>query len=112
MLPHNLSNALEILITTHLLSSIQRLLPRNTLCFTLDQLDTYVLLYFLPALCIFERKGALDPPPPPLLPKKACLHGITTFFQVYCAKSEFLLEFSMIYFAKYKIKILCVSTIV
>ena len=109
MKPHNLSNTLDIAITTNLLSSIQRLLPRNTLCFTLDQLDTYVLLYFLPALCIFEGKGALDPP---LSPKKVCLYGITTFFQVYCAKSEFLLEFSMMYFAKYKIKILCVSTIV
>ena len=111
MLPHNLSNPLDISITTHLLSSIQRLLPCNTLCFTLDKLDTYVLLYFLPGLCIFEGIG-LDPPPPLPPPKKMCLYGITTFFQIYNAKSKFLLEFSMIYFANYKVKIVCVSTIV
>ena len=103
-----MSNALEILITTHLLSLIQRLDSANTLCFTLDKLDTYVLLYFLPALCIFKGKGALDSPSP----KKVCFYGITTFFQIYCAKYQFLLEFSMIYLPKYKIKILCVSTIV
>ena len=105
-----MSNALKILITIHLLSSIQRLHSASTLCFALDKLDTYVLLYFLPALCIFEGKGAVDPPLLP--PKKVCFYGTTTFFQIYCAKSQFLLECSMIYLPKYKIKILCVSTIV
>ena len=66
-----MSNALEILIITHLLSSIQRLYSANTLCFTLDKFDTYVLLYFLPAIWIFKGKGALDRPPlPPPPPKK------------------------------------------
>ena len=60
-----MSNALEILITIRLLSSIQRLHSASTLCFALDKLDTYVLLYFLPALCIFEGKGAVDLPTPP-----------------------------------------------
>ena len=76
MLLHNLSNALNISISTRLLSSIQKLLPYNTLCFALGKLDTYLLLYFLPALHIFERKGALHTPtplpplPPPPHPKK------------------------------------------
>ena len=64
VLLHNLSNALNISISTRLLSSIQKLLPYNTLCFALAKLDTYLLLYFLPALYIFERKGALHTPPP------------------------------------------------
>ena len=56
-----------------------------------------------------EQEVQIPPLPPP---KKMCLYGITKFFQIYNAKSKFLLEFSMIYFAKYKVKILCVSTIV
>ena len=89
--------------------SIQRLLSSNTLCFEVEKLDTYLLLYFLPALYIFEGKWALDTPlPPPHPPKKdMCLSCITTFFHIYCAKSQFLLEFSMIYLPKYKTKILC-----
>ena len=84
---------------------------------TLDKLDTYLLLYFFPADYIFERKGALDPPPPPtppfpLSPKKVCLYCITGFFQIFCAKSHFFPDFSMMHLPKYKIKILCVSTIV
>ena len=73
-------------------------------------LDTYLLFYFLPALYSFEGKGPLYPPTHP--PKKLCLYCITRFFQIYCTKSQFLLESSMIYSPKYKIKILCVSTIV
>ena len=73
-------------------------------------LDTYLLFYFLPALYSFEGKGPLYPPHS--TQKKLCLYCITRFFQIYCTKSQFLLESSMIYSPKYKIKILCVSTIV
>ena len=47
-----------------------------------------------------KGKGALDPPHSP--PKKVCFYGITTFFQIYCEKYQFLLEFSMIYLPNYK----------
>ena len=70
VLPHNLCNALNSSITTYLLSSIQRLLPCNRQ--DINKLDTYLLLYFVPAHYIFEGKGALDPPLP-TLPKKVVL---------------------------------------
>ena len=55
---------LDISITTHLLSSIQRLLPYRTLCFfALENFDTYLLCCFLRALYIFEGKGSADTPP-------------------------------------------------
>ena len=113
MLLHNLSNALDISISTRLLSSIQKLLPYNTLCFALGKLDTYLLLYFLPALYIFERKGALHTPHPKKKKKKKkwCLYCKTTILQIYCGKSQFFLEFFRIYLPKYKIKILCVFTV-
>ena len=76
---------LDISITTDLLSSIQRLLRYSTLCFALEKFDSYLLLYFLPALYIFEGKGSVDSPPP--YNKKVCLYCLTTFFQIYCAKS-------------------------
>ena len=85
--------------------------------------------YFLPILCVLKQKSQilisyftscqhftslkenelLIPPSLPPTPQKKdmCLSCITTFFHIYCAKSQFLLEFSMIYLPKYKTKILC-----
>ena len=79
-----MSNALKILITIHLLSSIQRLHSASTLCFALDKLDTYVLLYFLPALCIFEGKGAVDPP---YSPQKRCVSMVQQHFSKYIVQN-------------------------
>ena len=89
VLPHNLCNALNSSITTYLLSSIQRLLPCNRQ--DINKLDTYLLLYFVPAHYIFEGKGALDPRAPPfrVSPKRLCLDCRTTFFQIFCAKFHF-----------------------
>ena len=68
----------------HLLSSMQRLLPGNTFCFALDKLDTYLLLYFLPAHYVFEGKGALNPPHPPShSPQKRCVYIVLEDFSKY-----------------------------
>ena len=75
---------LDISITTHLLSSIQRLLPYSTLCFALEKFDTYLLFCFLPALYIFERKGSVDIPPPK---KKVYLNCLTRFFVKYIVQN-------------------------
>ena len=75
---------LDISITTYLLSSIQRLLPYSTLCFALEKFDTYLLLYFLPALYIFEGKGSVDTPPPTT---KRCVYIVSQHFSNYIVQN-------------------------
>ena len=70
--------------------------------------------YFLTILCVLHQRSQIlisyftscqrsttlkenDLQIAPLPLKKLCLYWITTFFQIYCAKSQFLLESSMIY---------------
>ena len=100
---------MQVSITTILLSSTQSLLSNYTLYFVVCiRKVRYISPTLLPGstLNLWIKKSSTYPP-------KWCLWYWTgKSLQIYCAKSQFLLEFAMILLPKHKIKILCVFSFI